>query len=330
MEKILITGASGFVGSHLVEEALRRDIEVYAGIRKTSSREYLKDERIRFVELDFEDKKSLADMLKKHRFDYIIQNAGVVSARKLEDYWRVNFEYLKNLVEAIYDAGVMPEKFIFISSAAAFGPARSDDLSDFLTEDDEPKPINTYGKSKLAAEQYLQQLHDFPYITFRPTGIYGPREKEIYIFFKMLNKHIEGLIGFRRQHLSFVYVKDLTKVVLDAVMSGITEQSYFISDGKYYAQEDLGKAGKRILQKWAFRIRIPVTIVKAIAWFMEQLGKGDGKYPTLNLEKVRIIESLNWKCDIEPLREDLNFQPRYDLEEGLEETIAWYKENGWL
>lgn len=330
MEKILITGASGFVGSHLVEEALRRDLDVYAGIRKTSSREFLKDERIHFTELNFEDKNQLTDVLRQHKFDYIIQNAGVVSAPKPEDYWRVNYEYVKNLTDAIFAAGTIPEKFIFISSAASYGPASSEDLSDFLKEEDEPKPINTYGKAKLAAERHLSQLPDLPYITFRPTGVYGPREKEIFTFFKLLNLHIEGYIGFKQQHLSFVYIKDLIRAVLDATLSGISHKSYFISDGRYYAQRDLGDVAKRIMKKKTLRFHVPITLVRGVAWVMEQIGKGDGKYPTLNLEKVRILESLNWKCDIEPLKEDLNFQPQYDLEKGFAETIAWYRENGWL
>jgi nucleoside-diphosphate-sugar epimerase len=330
MKKILITGASGFVGSHLVEEALKRDLDVYAGIRKSSSREFLQDERIRFIELNFSDKDQMAAQMKLEQFDYVIHNAGVVTAPRLDDYWRVNFEYVKNFADAIIASGDMPEKFTFISSAAAYGPASAEDLTDFLTEDAEPNPINTYGKAKLKAERYLAQLPDFPYITIRPTGVYGPREKEILTFFKLVNRNIEGYIGTRRQHLAFVYVKDLARVVLDATTSSISQKSYFVSDGRYYAQWDLGKAAKRILNKKTLRFHVPIGLVRGVAWTMEQIGKGDGKYPALNLEKVRILESVNWKCDIEPLKEDLNFQPQYDLEEGLEETLAWYKEKGWL
>ncbi len=329
MKKILITGASGFVGSHLVEEALKRDLDVYAGIRKTSSRDFLKDERINFIELNFGDKDQLSAELGRMKFDYIIHNAGVVSASRLEDYWRVNFEYVKNLADTLIATDVLPEKFTFISSAASYGPASAEDLTDFLTEDDEPNPINTYGKAKLKAERYLAQLPDFPYVIIRPTGVYGPREKEILTFFKLINRNIEGYIGTRRQHLAFVYVKDLARVILDATTSSISQKSYFVSDGRYYAQWDLGKYSKRILNKKTLRFHVPTSLVRGIAWTLEQFSS-NGKSPALNLEKVRILESVNWKCDIEPLKEDLNFQPQYGLEEGLEETLAWYKENGWL
>lgn len=331
MKKILITGASGFVGSHLVDEALRRDLDVYAGIRKSSSRTFLQDERINFVELNFEDKDQMAILMKRKQFDYVIHNAGLVAAPKLSDYMRVNYDYTKNFVDAIHASGELPEKFTYISSAASYGPVASKDLTDFLKEEDPQRPINTYGEAKLASERYLAAHPDLPYVIIRPTGVYGPRDKDFLTFFKMISNHLEGYIGFRRQHLAFVYVKDLVRVVLDATTStDVSRKGYFISDGRYYAQWDLGQITKRILGKKTARIHVPVTLVRGVAWVLEQVGKATGNYPALNLEKVRILESLNWKCDIEPLKEDLNFQPQYYLEEGLEETLAWYKEKGWL
>lgn len=330
MKKILVTGASGFVGSHLVEECLRRDLQVFAGIRASSSRAYLQDRRIRFLEMDLSDPDGLTRQLAEHAFDYIIHNAGVVSAPRLSDYWAVNFDYVRNLADAALASGQAPEKFTFISSAASYGPADPADLSDFMTEDREPRPINTYGKAKLAAERYLAQLPELPYVVLRPTGVYGPREKEILTFFRLVNYNLEAYIGFRRQHLAFVYVKDLARVTLDATLSGISRKSYFVSDGRHYAQWDLGEATRKMLGKRTVRIHIPVSLVRALAWTMEQAGKFRGAYPALNLEKVSILESLNWKCDISPLREDLNFQPQYGLEEGLQETLRWYRENRWL
>ncbi|MEO1263900.1 MAG: NAD(P)-dependent oxidoreductase [Bacteroidota bacterium] len=330
MKKILITGASGFVGSHLVEEALERNLDVYAGVRKTSSRKYLQDKRIHFFEMDFSNKKDLAKKLTEKKFDYIIHNAGIVSAPKLNQYFTVNYEYVKNLIDVLISQNIVPEKYIQISSLAAYGPASSTDLSDFLKEEDEPKPINTYGKSKLKSEKYITSLNNFPYIIIRPTAIYGPREKEILTFFKLINKNVEGYIGLKKQHLTFIYVKDLTKTILDATLSGISQKSYFISDGKYYSQRDLGKYAKQFLNKKTIPFHVPVSLVRGIAWLLEQPAKFTGNYPALNLEKVNILESMNWKCDLTALKTDLNFQPQYDLGKGLEETLQWYKENGWL
>ncbi len=330
MKKILITGASGFVGSHLVEEALGRNLEVYAGVRKTSSRQYLQDGRIHFFEMDFSDMDDLKIKLSENNFDYIIHNAGIVSAPRLEDYFTVNYEYLKNLIEALNSNSINLEKFIYISSLASYGPASSSDLSDFLKEEDQPRPINTYGKSKLKSEQFIASQNNLPYIIIRPTAIYGPREKEIFTFFKLINKNIEGYIGNKKQHLTFIYIKDLTKTILDATLSRFREKAYFISDGKYYPQTDLGKYAKQFLDKKTFRLHVPVSLVKSIAWLLEQPAKLTRNYPALNLEKVHILESMNWKCDLTALKEDLNFRPQYDLERGLEETLKWYRENGWL
>ena len=120
------------------------------------------------------------------------------------------------------------------------------------------------------------------------------------------------LEAFQRQHLAFVYVKDLSRAVLDATTAtDITQKSYFISDGRYYSQQDIGRLARQILGKRTLRFHIPVTLIRSAAWTLEQLGKATGNYPPLNLEKVRILESLNWKCDIEPLKEDLNFQPQF-------------------
>ena len=330
MKKILITGSSGFVGSHLVEEALERNLDVHAGVRKTSSRRYLQDKRIHFFEMNFADKNDLKEKLNAAKFDYIIHNAGVVSVPKLQDYFTVNYNYVKSFIEALNEINCIPEKFIYMSSLAAYGPANSSDLSDFLKEEDQPTPINTYGKSKLKSEQFIKSQNNLPFIIFRPTAVYGPREKEILTFFKLINKNIEGYIGNKKQHLTFIYVKDLAKTILDATLSRVSKKSYFISDGKYYSQTDLGKYSKQFLNKKTFRFHVPVSLVRSIAWLLEQPAKLTGNYPALNLEKVHILESINWKCDLTELKSDLNFQPQYDLEKGLEETLKWYKEEGWL
>lgn len=328
MKKILITGASGFVGSHLVEEALRRGLDVYAGIRKTSSRKYLQDPGIKFAELNFEDIESLKRLVDKHEFDYIIHNAGLVNAPRLEDFWRVNFEYVKNFTAAL--EGRCPEKFTFISSLAAYGPASNEDPDDYLYEARTPQPINTYGKSKLAAEQHLRSIDSLPHVIIRPGGVYGPRDQDFFTFYKLLNKGIEAYIGSRPQQLALIYVKDLVKVILDATLSEKKNKGYFVSDGNYYTQQQLGAAAKKAIGKRTIRFHVPLKAVRAVAWSMEQFGKGNGRHPALNLEKVRILESLNWKCDIKPLVEDFNFRPAYSLEQGVAESIEWYRREGWL
>lgn len=329
MKKILITGASGFVGSFLVEEALKRNLEVYAGIRKTSSRAYLQNPKIKFFEVDFPNVTAMTERLKEGQFDYIIHNAGIVAAGKKEDYFRVNTEYTKLFVEAIQNAKI-PEKFLYMSSIAAYGPASSSDKTDFLKNEDTPSPITTYGRSKLQSETYLKSLPAFPYIIVRPTVVYGPREKDLFTFFQMVNRHFQPKIGFPTQHLTFIFVKDLARVILDATLSKQSKKCYFIADGNYHTAQDLGRFTRQALGKKALKLTVPTPLAKIVARISESFGAMGGRYPTFNMEKVAELTAQNWKCDIEPLRQDYSFQPEYDLENGLKETIRWYKENDWL
>ena len=331
MKKILITGASGFVGSFLVEAFLTADptLEVYAGVRKTSSRKFLTDPRIHFFEMDFSNQKKLEKDLGAHHFNYVIHNAGVTKADRKKDYFLVNHDYTKNLIEAIPEQAKSLEKFVYMSSMAAYGPA-DNKPGDLVVEADQPRPIDTYGESKLAAERMIKEFKDLPYLIFRPTAVYGPREKDIFTFFSILKYGLEPYIGLQEQRLTFIYVKDLVELIVKATLSDHKQKSYFVADDQVYSNYDLGKYGKAYLNKKTLKIKVPTGLVRGIAYVNETVGKIVGKMPALNLEKVNILESLNWKCDIRPLKTDFNFTPKYNLSTGLKETIKWYQENGWL
>ena len=330
MQKILVTGASGFVGSFLVEEALKRGLEVYAGVRSTSSRKYLQDKRINIFELDFSNLSDLRDRLQLVNFDYVIHNAGVVKVNKKQEFFTYNTELTTNFARILQEVQPLLKKFIYISSAAAYGPA-DNHPDEWVKESDTPHPIDTYGESKLAAEKWLKSQANFPYLIFRPTGVYGPRETEIFTFFKAFNQGLEGHIGRVPQKMAFIYVKDLVKVVLDGTLSDKMQKAYFVSDGNSYPTQDLGKYAALALNKKPFlKINIPIGIVRVIAAIGEGFGSLTGKMPALNLEKLKILKAKNWQVDIAPLQNDFNFAPAYDLKSGLLETIQWYKENNWL
>ena len=328
-KKVLITGASGFVGGFLVEECLNRNFEVYAGIRATSSKAYLQDPRINFLNTNLNDTDSLAAQFKEHRFDYVIHNAGLTKAPKKEDYFKVNCQFTKNVIKALQQSH-LPEKFVYMSSLASYGPA--DNMpGECVEESDQPHPITSYGESKLASEKFIAEQSDLPYMIFRPTAVYGPREQELFTFFKIVNKGLETSIGNFEQKLSFIYVKDLATAVVDSCEAIVAQKAYFITDGKAYSSTQLGQFAKTHLgDKKTISIKIPVGIVRTIAGISEFVGNLRGISPMLNREKVRELESRNWQCNIKPLEQDLNFQPKYYLNEGLKETIEWYKEHKWL
>jgi nucleoside-diphosphate-sugar epimerase len=334
MPNVLITGASGFIGSFLVEEGLRRDYNVYAGIRKSSSKEYLKDPGIHFVEFDFSSVEriitTLEDLKKQNiRFHYIIHNAGLTKAQKKEDYLRVNYLNTKNFIEALLQAEMIPDKFIFISSLAAFGPGNPNTL-DPVKLSDKPNPIELYGKSKLEAETFIQSLKTFPWIIFRPTGVYGPREKDYFVFFQTIQRGFETYIGKAKQILTFIYVKDLVRVIFDALQSSIIRKAYFVSDGNDYDTVSFAAITKKHLNKKTIRLVVPPGVVKGIAQLLEKSYGAFGKIPTLNTDKYKVMCSTNWKCEVGPLQIDFNFKAQYDLDKGVKETVDWYKKEGWL
>ena len=209
---ILITGASGFIGSFLVEEALRRGFDTWAGIRASSSRAYLQDPRIRFAELDFAHPDALRRQLARYgRFDYIVHCAGVTKCIDPADFDRVNHMQTCDFVDALRELELVPRQFIFISTLSVFGPVHEQDYRPIL-DTDTPQPNTAYGRSKLKTEQYLQSLPDFPYVIFRPTGVYGPRERDYYVMAQSIARHVDVAAGFRRQDLTFVYVADVVQV----------------------------------------------------------------------------------------------------------------------
>ncbi len=329
MKKILITGASGFVGSFLVEEALQKGYEVYAGIRSTSSRQYLQHERIKFFELDFSSPSQLEDQLAEFQFNYIIQNAGVTKANTKDSYFKVNAHALDHFVKAIKNSGSLPEKFIFISSLAAYGPA-DNKSENIVSNKSTPKPVTTYGKSKLEGERLLKSHHDFPYIIVRPTAVYGPREKDLLTVYQMINNRLEILINDGQEQLTFVYVKDLVMSILQLLESDLVQKEYFVSDGNSYSAKEFNNIVKKYLNKSTFQLNLPSSLVRILAFFTEKISSLSGNYPALNLEKVNELECNSWACDISELQKDINYTPKYDLELGLKETIEWYRNNNIL
>ncbi len=251
MKKILITGASGFIGSFIVEEALRRGMETWAVVRRTSSREYLQDERI-----------------------------------EQQPYKEIE-------------------------------------------PTDTPQPNTAYGKSKLEAEQLLPS--SFPYIILRPTGVYGPREKDYFLMAKSIKGHSDFAVGYKQQDITFVYVKDVVQATFLALEHGKIGSAYFLSDGKVYQSttfsdlihEELGRP-------WWIRITAPIWVLRVVTFFGDLIGHATGKISALNNDKYQILKQRNWRCNIRPAIEELGYKPEYELKRGVKETIEWYKKEGWL
>lgn len=331
----MITGASGFIGSFIVEEAVKRGFEVWAGVRTSSSRKYLQDRAIHFLELDLGHPDKLHEQLAAHKeahgkFHYIVHCAGVTKCTDKREFYRVNSRQTEYLTDALRKLKMVPHQFIFISTLSVFGPIHEKDYAP-ITEQDTALADTMYGRSKRQAENDICNLPKFPYVIFRPTGVYGPRERDYFLMAKSIKQHMDFAVGFRRQDLTFVYVKDVVQAVFLAIEKRVTRRAYFLSDGRVYSSRAFSDLIRKELgNPFVIRVTCPLIVLKVVSLLAEWGAKWRNKTSTLNSDKYRIMKQRNWQCDIAPTVEELGYTPRYDLERGVKETIAWYKNEGWL
>lgn len=337
---ILVTGASGFIGSFIVSEGLAQGHEMWAGVRKSSSRQYLQDERIRFAELNLGNPAELRSQLRALKeqmggrgWDYVVHAAGATKCIKPEDFYRTNTEGTQNLVEALKAEGMKPLRFVFISSLSVFGAIKEHPLPSKEREGawiyepirltDTPHPNTAYGKSKLLAEQYLQKTPDLSWVILRPTGVYGPRERDYMLMAKSIQQHVDFAVGYKPQEITFIYVMDLVKAVFLALKAeGVEGKSYFLSDGGVYhsrrfsdlLQQELGNP-------WVLHIKAPLWFLKGVCAVSGTVNGWLKKTTTLNLDKYHILSQRNWQCDIRPAQRDLGYEPEWSLERGVKATI---------
>jgi nucleoside-diphosphate-sugar epimerase len=334
-QRILITGASGFIGSFIVEEALKQGFEVWAGTRKTSSKRYLQDKRIHFAELNLMDASLLKTQLEEHReahqgWDYIIHCAGATKCKNKDDFEATNYTMTRSLIEILDDLDMRPKRFIYISTLSVYGPIHEKD-NKIIREHDNPHPNTAYGISKLKTEMYLMQNKDYPYVTFRPTGVYGPRESDYFLMAKSIKNHLDFAVGYQPQDLTFVYVKDLVKCIFLAINKGVRRRAYIVSDGYEYNSKTFSQLIQKELEiKHVLHLKSPLFILKIISLLAELFTRLLNKTSTLNSDKYKIMKQRNWRCDITPAQEELGYVPDYNLEKGVQETINWYKKEGWL
>ena len=330
-KNILITGASGFIGSFLVEEALNRDYETYAGIRRSSSRKYLTDPRIHFIELDLDDEESLQASLRKFssenkKFDFIIHAAGITKALRNKDFIQSNFENTKRFIKALQDNDLVPEKFVYISSLSSFGPGNNGDPVHSLQRQE---PLTAYGKSKLNVEKFLSTVPGFPFLIINPTAVYGPRDKDFIFLLKSIKNHLEIYIGSNDQLLSFIHVQDLVNAIFLSMESEAVNKKLLVSDLNDYTAKKFNSIVKNILHKKTITVSVPAPVAGIYAWFSEVSGRMKGKAPLLSRERLKDLGAKNWSMNCDEIRR-LGYVPQYDLETGLKHTISWYLEEGWI
>ncbi len=325
-KKLLVTGSNGFVGSHIIEAAISKNLNVFAGVRKSSNLDYLKDPKINFLYYNFEDEDNLRKQLVSHKFDYIILNAGVTNAPNRETYFKINAGMNRKLCKILIEENIIPEKLVLISSLASYGPADFQ-VKQVLDADAVPHPVTWYGESKLQAEQFIDSFRQIPSIILRPTAVFGPRDMDMISVYKTIKSGLEPKVGFGQQDMSFIYVKDLAKLVVSTLDSPIKNRSYFVSDGKTYRSDIFYGFIKEILKKKTFKVTVPISVMKGVAAISEAVGQLRGQYPILNRNKIKEYFARSFAVDTTDLKNDFNFVPDFELKEALEITINWCKDN---
>ena len=220
-KSILIIGAGGFIGGFIAKAALERGYETWVGVRESTSRRYLTDSRLKFVVLDYDDSDAMATTLKESapesgKWDYMIWNLGATKCANFADFNRINYMYVRDFVLMLEREQMVPERFLFMSSLSALGAADEKNYSP-INSATIPNPNTRYGLSKIKAETFLETQPDFPWIIFRPTGVYGPHERDYLMMIKSIDAHWDFGVGYRKQLLTFIYVADLVNAMFDAL-----------------------------------------------------------------------------------------------------------------
>ena len=330
--RVLITGATGFIGSHLTELLVRSGDEVTCLRRKTSNLRWLKDLNVQYHTGEVTDKKSLRDAVRDK--EIIFHLASLTKATDPRDYYRVNAQGARNLLEVCTRENPNIRRFILVSSQAATGPSPSETPID---ETWPPEPVTDYGKSKLEAEKIAREfMESIPITIVRPPAVYGPRDRYIYIQFKLISKiKKRGLIfsiGKQDQLVSLVYAPDLAKAVnILSECHKASGETYFVANPEPYRWSRLCQEIAATLEKEIKRyIRLPLWLAELAAFCCEVKASLTKKATILNRQKIRELSQVYWVCSPGKLERDTGFVCPTTVSQGIQETAHWYRENGWL
>ncbi len=259
----------------------------------------------------------------------VVDAAGFPRALKAATFYDVNTTGTANLVRALEATSPSMKRLIFISSLSVYGPIRESMPYEEIKDSDTPKPNTNYGKSKLNAEKWLKENATVPYTILRPTGVYGPREKDYMMMVDSINNGIDIAVGYKRQDLTFVFVKDVTQAVFKAMKSDKTiGKAYFLSDGEVYTSRTFSDLIKEELNKrFLLRLTLPVWVLRLVCAVSDMRSQLTGRLSTLNNDHYNILKQRHWRCDISPAKQDFGYNPQWKLKKGVGETVSFYKKN---
>jgi len=325
--KALVTGSTGFVGSHLVEKILERGYEVRCFLRPDTRLDYINNLPVELFRGDYSNSESLKKAVDD--VDYVFHVGGVTKSKTKNGYFEGNYLATVKLLEAVLSNNLSLRRFVLISSQAAVGPGHS---SQPVNEETPCHPITTYGVSKLKAEEKCLSVKDkLPITIIRPPAVYGPRDKDIFEFFKSASKHVIAISGFGRKILSLVHVYDLVEgIIIAAENPQAAGQIYFIANSEIYDWDTIANLTKQIIGKWTITVRVPHLAIFSIAAISELVSRIQGRAALINFEKARDMVQKNWACSPAKAERELGYKAKLTIRAGIENTIQWYKENKWI
>ena len=323
----VVTGASGFVGSHMVDYLLEKGHHVKCILRKTSSTKWLEGKQVEIFYSGLFDKEKLKEVLKDA--DYLFHIAGVVKAKTEDGYFKGNVQTTRTLLDALCEIDSKVKRIVIVSSQTACGPS----LDGKPCNEGTPEhPITTYGRSKLAEEKLAKSYMDkLPITIVRLPAVYGERDTEIYQVFKTYKMGIMTLVGFDEKKLNLSHVYDVVNGIFLAATSDKSKgQLYFIASEEIYTWEQISQSIKKAFGRSALTIRVPHFLVYTVAAIAQFFAMFSSKAATFNLEKAKDFVQKEWTCDVSKAKNELGYKQNISLDEGMMRTISWYREMKWL
>ncbi len=319
----LVTGASGFIGSHLVEALVPRDWRVRCLVRQTSRLKWIPTDDVTLINGEIETPGEELDRAVKN-VSVVFHLAGLTSAADDESYTQVNVEGTRNIVDAM--RRVAPEALlVFCSSLSAAGPALNRRP---LNETDDPDPITAYGKSKLAAEQIVSDS-GLETLIIRPPAVYGPRDVDILAAFRLAKLGLALRVAPPGQRLSMVYAEDLARGLICAAEAegrGV----YYMTDGMIHTWESVTEQVARVVGKRSRTIGVPAAVADLLSRAERMRGSLTGTKPLLTPDRALELSQMDWTCDDTRARLDIDYESSISLPDGMRLTADWYRKEGWI